>query len=125
VVLSARLDNIWHRNRTTSIGRQTRLISLRLCVHEIQAQEKIALDKGDINLFRQLLDQQTEAWKIVYVQATRLIASGRAPSDMIERLEKILNIHRDHEQRIRQADAAIQRKLGQLRPYSNSFPCIS
>jgi len=83
-------------------------------LHEIQAQEKIALDKGDINLFRQLLDQQTEAWKIVYVQATRLIASGRAPSDMIERLEKILNIHRDHEQRIRQADAAIQRKLGQL-----------
>ena len=83
-------------------------------LHEIQAQEKIALDKGDLKLFRQLLDRQTESWKIVYVQATRLIASGRAPSDMIERLVKILNIHHDHEQHIRQADAAIRRKLRQL-----------
>ena len=36
-------------------------------LHEIQTQEKIALDKGDIKLFRQLLDQQAKAWKIVYV----------------------------------------------------------
>ncbi|MCK4325057.1 MAG: hypothetical protein KAW89_11035 [Armatimonadetes bacterium] len=83
-------------------------------LHEIQAQEKIALDKGDIELFRQLLEQQAKAWKIVYLQATRLIASGKAPADMIQRLEKILNIHRDYERRIREADAAIQRKLEQL-----------
>ena len=83
-------------------------------LHEIQAQEKIALDKGDIGLFRQLLGQQAAAWKVVYLQTSRLVASGRAPADMIERLEKILNIHRDHEQRIRQADAAIRRKLEQL-----------
>ncbi len=83
-------------------------------LHEIQAQEKIALDKGDIELFRQLLEQQAKAWKIVYLQANRLIASGKAPTDMIDRLEKILNIHRDHKRRIRQADAAIQRKLEQL-----------
>ena len=83
-------------------------------LHEIQAQEKIALDKGDIELFRQLLEQQAEAWKIVYLQASSLIASGKAPADMIERLEKILNIHRDYERRIREADAAIQRKLEQL-----------
>ncbi len=83
-------------------------------LHEVQIQEKIALDKGDIELFRQLLEQQAEAWKIVYLQASRLIASGKAPTDMIERLEKILDIHRDHEQRIRQADAAIRRQLEQL-----------
>ncbi len=83
-------------------------------LHEIQAQEKIALDKGDIELFRQLLEQQAKAWKIVYLQANRLIASGKAPTDMIDRLEKILNIHRDHKRRIREADAAIQRKLEQL-----------
>ena len=83
-------------------------------LHEIQTQEKIALDKGDIELFRQLLEQQAEAWRIVYLQASRLIASGKAPPDMIERLEKILNIHRDHERRIRQADAAIGRQLEQL-----------
>ena len=83
-------------------------------LHEIQTQEKIALDKGDIELFRQLLEQQAEAWKIVYLQASRLIASGKAPPDMIERLEKILNIHRDHERRIRQANAAIGRQLGKL-----------
>ena len=83
-------------------------------LHEIQAQEKIALDRGDIELFRQLLEQQAKAWKIVYLQANRLIASGKAPADMIERLEKILNIHRDYKRRIREADAAIQRKLEQL-----------
>ncbi len=83
-------------------------------LHEIQTQEKIALDKGDIELFRQLLEQQAEAWKIVYLQASRLIASGRAPTDMIERLEKILNIHRDHEQRIGQANAAIRSQVEQL-----------
>ncbi len=83
-------------------------------LHEIQTQEKIALDKGDIELFRQLLEQQAEAWKIVYLQASRLIAGGRAPVDMIERLEKILDIHRDHEQRVRQADAVIARQLEQL-----------
>ena len=83
-------------------------------LHEIQAQEKIALDRGDIELFRQLLEQQAKAWKIVYLQANSLIASGKAPPDMIERLEKILNIHRDYKRRIRQADAAIQRKLEQL-----------
>ena len=83
-------------------------------LHEIQAQEKIALDNGDIELFRQLLEQQAKAWKIVYLQANSLIASGKAPPDMIERLEKILNIHRDYKRRIRQADAAIQRKLEQL-----------
>jgi len=82
-------------------------------LHEIQTQEKIALDKGNIDLFRQLLDQQAEAWKIVYRQASRLIASDSAPPDMIERLEEILDIHRDHEQRIRQANAAIRRKLEQ------------
>lgn len=84
-------------------------------LHEIQAQEKIALDKGDIELFRQLLEQQAEAWQIVYLQASKLIASGKAPPDMIQRLEKILNIHRDHEQRIHQADATIRRKLEQLK----------
>ena len=83
-------------------------------LHEIQTQEKIALDKGDIELFRQLLEQQAEAWKIVYLQASGLIASGKAPPDMIQRLEKILNIHRDYEQRIRQANAAIGRRLDQL-----------
>ena len=83
-------------------------------LHEIQAQEKIALDNGDIELFRQLLEQQAEAWQIVCLQASSLIASGKAPTDMIERLEKILNIHRDYERRIREADAAIQRKLEQL-----------
>ena len=83
-------------------------------LHEIQTQEKIALDKGDIELFRRLLEQQAEAWKIVYLQASKLIASGKAPPDMIQRLEKILDIHRDHEQRIRQANAAISRQLEQL-----------
>jgi len=83
-------------------------------LHEIQTQEKIALDKGDIELFRQLLEQQAEAWKIVYLQASRLISSGEAPADMIERLEKTLNIHHDHEQRICQANAAIRHQLEQL-----------
>ena len=83
-------------------------------LHEIQTQEKIALDKGDIELFRQLLEQQAEAWKIVYLQASKLIASGKAPVDMIQRLEKILNIHHDYERRIRQANAAIGRQLGKL-----------
>ena len=83
-------------------------------LHEIQAQEKIALGNGNIELFRQLLEQQAEAWQIVYLQASKLIASGKAPPDMIQRLEKILDIHRDYEQRIHQADATIRRKLEQL-----------
>jgi hypothetical protein len=83
-------------------------------LHEIQTQEKIALGKGDIELFRCLLEQQVEAWGIVHVQAARLIASGNAPPDMIQRLEKIFNIHRDHERRIQQVNAAIQRTLQQL-----------
>jgi len=83
-------------------------------LHQIQTQEKIALDRGDIELFRQLLQQQDGAWKVVYLQANKLIANGRAPTDMIQRLEKILNIHHDNEQRILQADAAIRGKLQQL-----------
>ncbi len=84
-------------------------------LHTIQTQEKIALDKGDIDLFRQLLKQQARAWNVVYLQASRLINRGEAPPDMIRRLEKILDIHHDHEQRIRQANAAIRRKLAQMR----------
>ncbi len=83
-------------------------------LHQVQTQEKIALDNGDIELFRQLLQQQEEAWKVVYLQANKLIGSGRAPTDMIQRLEKILDIHHDNEQRILQADAAIRGKLEQL-----------
>jgi len=83
-------------------------------LHEVQTQEKIALDKGDIELFRQLLEQQAEAWKIVYLQASRLIAGGKAPPDMIQRLEKILDIHHDYERRIRQANAAISSRLEHL-----------
>ncbi len=80
-------------------------------LHQIQTQEKIALDNGD---FRQLLEQQAQAWEVVYRQASKLIGSGRAPADMIERLEKILDIHHDYERRIRQADAAIRGKLQQF-----------
>jgi len=83
-------------------------------LHQIQTQEKIALDNGDIALFRQLLEQQAQAWEVVYRQASKLIGSGRAPADMIERLEKILDIHHDYERRIRQADAAIRGKLQQF-----------
>jgi len=50
-------------------------------LNEIQTQEKIALDNGDIELFQELLKQQAEAWEIVYGQAARLIATGKAPPD--------------------------------------------
>ena len=83
-------------------------------LHEIQTQEKIALDNGDIELFQELLKQQAEAWEIVYVQAARLIASGKAPSDAIQRLEEILNIHRDRKQRLQEARAEIEARLKSL-----------
>ena len=80
-------------------------------LHEIQTQEKIALDKGDIELFQELLEQQSEAWQVVYAQAAELIALGKAPADMIPRLEKILNIHRDHKRQLQQARAEIKARL--------------
>ena len=80
----------------------------------IQTQEQIALDNGDIELFQKLLDEQAQAWQVVYVQAAELIAIGKAPPDMIPRLEKILNIHRDHEQRLQEAKKEDQAKLEQL-----------
>jgi len=83
-------------------------------LHEIQTQEKIALDKGDIELFQELLKQQAEAWEVVYVQVARLIASGKAPSDAIQRLEEILNIHRDRKRRLREARAEIEARLKSL-----------
>ena len=83
-------------------------------LHEIQTQEKIALDNGDIELFQELLKQQAEAWEIVYVQAARLIATGKAPSDAIQRLEEILNIHRDRKWRLQEARAEIEARLVSL-----------
>jgi len=80
----------------------------------IQTQEQIALDNGDIELFQNLLDEQARAWQVVYVQAAELIAIGKAPPDMIPRLAKILNIHRDHEQRLQEAKSEIQAKLEEL-----------
>ncbi len=80
----------------------------------IQTQEKIALDNGDIELFQELLDEQARAWQVVYVQAAELIAIGKAPPDMISRLAKILNIHRDHERRLNEAKMEIQAKLEEL-----------
>jgi len=80
-------------------------------LNEIQTQEKIALDNGDIELFQELLKQQAEAWEIVYVQAARLIATGKAPPDAIQRLEDILSIHRDRKQRLQEARAEIEARL--------------
>ncbi len=80
-------------------------------LNEIQTQEKIALDNGDIELFQELLKQQAEAWEIVYGQAARLIATGKAPPDAIQRLEDILSIRHDHKQRLQQARTEIQARL--------------
>ncbi len=80
-------------------------------LHEIQTQEKIALDKGDIELFQELLEQQSEAWQVVYAQAAELIALGKAPADMIPRLEKILNIHRDHKRQLQQTRVGFEARL--------------
>jgi len=80
-------------------------------LHEIQTQEEIALDKDDIELFQELLEQQARAWQVVYVQASELIARGKAPPDMIPRLEKILNIHRDHKRQLHEARAEMQAGL--------------
>jgi len=105
-------DNIGKQREHT--GRPSTLWEAMGKLHEIQTREKIALDKGDLELFRQLLEQQAEAWRIVYLQASKLIASGKAPLDMIQRLEKIFDIHCSYERRIHQADATIRRKLEQL-----------
>jgi len=83
-------------------------------LHNIQTQEKIAQANGDIELLRDLLEQQTEAWQVVCVQARKLVASGKAPQDMIEHLEEILNIHHNHQQWLQEAKANIQAKLAQL-----------
>jgi hypothetical protein len=83
-------------------------------LHEIQTQEKIALDNADIELFQELLKQQGEAWEIVYVQVARLIATGKAPSGAIQRLEEILNIHRDRKRRLQEARAEIEARLKSL-----------
>ncbi len=81
---------------------------------EIQTQEEIALDNGDIVLFQRLLEQQAQAWEVVYNQARELMATGKAPEDMIERLQQRLNVHRDHERQLQQAKEEIQRKLEKL-----------
>lgn len=80
-------------------------------LHEIQTQEKIALHNGDIELFQELLEQQATAWQVVYAQAGELIAVGKAPPDMIFRLEKILNIHRDRKRQLHEARAEMQARL--------------
>lgn len=81
---------------------------------EIQTQEKIALDNGDIGLFQRLLEQQAQAWQVVCTHAAELIATRRVPEDMIQRLQQRLNIHRDHERRLQQAKDEIRQKLEKL-----------
>ena len=83
-------------------------------LHEIQTQEQIALEKGDIELFQELLEQQARAWQVVYTQAGELIARGKAPPDMISRLEKILNIHHDRTRQLQEAKAQIEARLESL-----------
>ncbi len=103
---------------TSSPGKSDRPLTLWEAMgklHEIQTQEEIALDNGDIGLFQELLEQQARAWQVVYVQAGELITIGKAPPDMIARLEKILNIHCDHEQRLREANGEIQARLRLLK----------
>ncbi len=81
---------------------------------EIQTQEKIALDNGDIGLFQRLLEQQAQAWQVVCTHAAELIATRKVPEDMIQRLQQRLNIHRDHERRLREAKEEIRHKLEKL-----------
>ena len=81
---------------------------------EIQTQEQIALDNGNIDLFRHLLQKQAQAWEVVDSHARELIATGKAPADMIQRLQERLKIHRDFEARLQQAKEEIQRKLEKL-----------
>ena len=63
---------------------------------EIRTQQEIAPNKSDIGLFHRLREQQAQALLVVYAEAGELIAAGQAPQDMIQRLQRRLNIPRDY-----------------------------
>ncbi len=63
---------------------------------EIRTQQEIAPNKSDVGLFHRLREQQAQALLVVYAEAGELIATGQAPQDMIERLQRRLNIPCDY-----------------------------
>lgn len=89
-------------------------------LHQIQTQEKIARDKGDAELLQNLLEEQAEAWEVVCRQAGELIVTGQAPTNMIQQLEKILNIHRNRQKGNIEVQTEIE-ELAEVRETINGY----